>query len=184
MSAQDTRRVIHCVTQGWGSVTAFAVVAPTLGILIARFVSPLAGPAVASAGSSHRSAEAESSLQSAPTHTFRPLSQSDRAELQMMAQGDSQINGTPLMKLAGEPSGAVVRAQEVIETQPTVTPPPLGLTSIMTSKGLPLAVVGGQLRRVGDEVCPGWSVGAIDADAGTVTLLHESGLEHTVKLRE
>lgn len=58
-----------------------------------------------------------------------------------------------------------------------------GVTSILKSNGQLIAMIGGKLRRVGDRLSDGWSVKEIDADGGTVMLVHVSGYTKTLSLR-
>jgi len=55
--------------------------------------------------------------------------------------------------------------------------PAISVNSIMAGRGGAMATVNGKLRRVGDEVAPGWKITAIDAGAGTVTVRHADGRE-------
>jgi hypothetical protein len=183
MSIQEVQARAIRATRGWGGVTMFALVAPMIGVFIARMIQPYASPAVAAA-ESPLATRADAGPQGEKTHTFRRMRSDEIAELDAMATGDiAGLSGTPLMKLAGEPSAASSRV-EIIEDVPTLTPPPMGVSSIMATKTQPLAVVGGKLLRVGDEVCPGWKISGIDPDAGTVSLQHESGFVHTLNLRQ
>lgn len=184
MIIQRARACAKQVSSGWGGVTAFALVAPALGIVVARLVQPIAGPAMASAESAGSPHATDTTQAQERTHYFRALNADEQARLAGM--GSAQITapkGTPLMKLAGEPSAAAAPV-EILEEVPTITPPPLGVSSIMATKTEPIAVVGGKLLRSGDEVSPGWKIGKIDPNAGTVTLVHESGFEHTLNLRQ
>lgn len=184
MSIHDLRACACRATRGWTGVTMFALVAPMIGVLVARMVQPLAGPATAAASSPLTTRAADEDAHGQRTHRFRPLRADEAAELTSLTSDSIPgLTGTPLMKLAGEPGAATSRV-EIIETVPTITPPPIGVSSIMATKSEPIAVVGGKLLRVGDEVSPGWTIGAIDATAGTVTLHHESGFEHTLNLRQ
>lgn len=54
--------------------------------------------------------------------------------------------------------------------------PSAQVTSIMARGISPMAIIDGQLFRVGDELGDGWSVLRIDPDG--VVLLHETGVEH------
>ena len=54
----------------------------------------------------------------------------------------------------------------------------------MTAHNGVVAVVGGKVRKVGDEPSPGWTILAIDAQAGEVTLRHLSGTKTSLTLRE
>lgn len=55
--------------------------------------------------------------------------------------------------------------------------PALSVNSIMAGRGGAMATVNGKLRRVGDEVAPGWKITAIDAGSGSVTVRHTDGRE-------
>lgn len=46
------------------------------------------------------------------------------------------------------------------------------------------AVVGGKLRKVGQEAAPGWIIELIDVASGTMRVRHTSGAEHTLTLRQ
>jgi hypothetical protein len=46
------------------------------------------------------------------------------------------------------------------------------------------AVLGGKLRKVGQEAAPGWTITAINVDAGTVSVQNAKGSLHTITLRK
>lgn len=184
MSIHEVQACATRAVRGWGGVTMFALVAPMIGVLVARMIQPYSAPAIAAADSPLATRPDIAQNHGQKTHTFRRMRSDEIAEMDAMAtDAIAGLSGTPLMKLAGEPSAAASRV-EIIEDVPTLTPPPMGVSSIMATKSQPLAVVGGKLLRVGDEVCPGWKIGGIDPDAGTVTLQHESGFVHTLNLRQ
>jgi len=183
MSVQELGACLHRATRGWAGLAAFALVAPAMGVLVARVVQPYTSPATAAAETprAHHSGNAPEFAEK--THWFRPLRADEREELDAASPNAiTSMSSTPLMKLAGEPSAATSRV-EIIADVPEITPPAMGVSSIMATKSQPIAVVGGKLLRVGDEVSPGWKIGAINPDAGTVVLQHESGFEHTLNLR-
>lgn len=185
MSIYDLKARVMNAARGWGGIAAFAFVAPSLGIVVAKVLSPIASPATVSASSSAPNIAPERRDAGVRTHWFRPVSESEASELAAIeAATVAGMERTPLMRLPGEPSASAARIQIIENAPETIMPPAVGVTSIMASRGLPIAVVGGKLLRVGDEVSPGWSIGGIDAEAGTVTLVHETGFEHTLRLRE
>lgn len=184
MSIQEVRACACRATRGWTGVIAFAVVAPTLGVLVARLIQPYAGPAVAAAESPLIGHAVDKFENAQRTHWFRPLRPDERAELEAIASHTVPgLGDTPLTKLPGEPGSAKSRV-EIIDDVREINAPSLGVTSIMSTKTQPLAVVGGKLLRVGDEVSPGWAIAAINPETATVIIHHESGFEHTLKLRQ
>lgn len=69
-------------------------------------------------------------------------------------------------------------AEAAQASAPAATPDPaITVNSIMAGRGGAMATVNRKLRRVGDEVAPGWKVSAIDPEAGTVTIAGPEGRE-------
>lgn len=62
-------------------------------------------------------------------------------------------------------------------------PPELTVSSIMSSKGEPCAMINRKLRRLGDEVAPGWWIERIDSSTGVVVIAHAGGQRHELRLR-
>ena len=66
---------------------------------------------------------------------------------------------------------------------PQVKAPTLTLTSIMTGKDQPVAIINGKVRKVGDSVGNGFSVTAIDGTAGRVDISNADGIAITLLLK-
>ena len=170
---------------GWNGVALLACTLPIITIGIAHYGLPMASPQSASAQHADTIAVSTINASEPLKYEFRKPTDIDRmindARTTPMSE---RFASTPLTKLPGERRGVQQLTLNPNDPMPTFTPPVLPLTSIMTSAGRPIAVVSGALRRVGDVVAPGWSIGAIDADKGIVEIVHETGVEHILRLRQ
>jgi len=157
--------------------------APVLVVVVARGVIPVSGPTPARAARQPVPAAVE--LVVPPVMRVTP----DQQQL-------ARVMGERAKRAAGR-SPIIARHVDVTHEEeaepareaagpapvPDVVAPVVELSSIFVSRDGPIAVIAGRLRRVGDEVEPGWSLVSIDHDAGTVTLGHASGKRHEVSLR-
>lgn len=156
---------------------------PSLVLLGVRYVAPMPGPASASAATVP---ETDGLIALPPARAFSPA-QDELAKI-MTAQ----------LAAGFGPSPVVVRQTEAAELPPmpgptpeTPTPrveeavlPSLTVSSIMSARGNPVAVIAGRMRRAGDEVAPGWKISAIDPHAKAITFAHTSGKTAVVTLNQ
>ncbi len=90
------------------------------------------------------------------------------------AQRDKPVGAAPFLYPQMSRSEPIAAAPP---SQPVDPPPAVSVNTIMSGRGGAMATVNGKLRRLNDEVAPGWIIVAIDAAAGTVTVRHADGRE-------
>lgn len=149
-------------------------------LLVGAFAAPLAlalalralgsGPGPAAAFADEELFDMPDPAPAATVRTFTP------EELAAAAFAESKraepVGEAPLVY----PKAAPVEAASA-SAAPVDPGPAISVNSIMAGRGGAMATVNGKLRRVGDEVAPGWKITAIDAGAGTVTVRHADGRE-------
>lgn len=154
---------------------AAAVMAPLICVQCVRLLDGglAQAPAAAPAGIG-------SPVAAAPVPTARRLTPSQIAALEFL-QTDA-LNGdvrSPMNHpVAVAPPPTSVPAPEAPATDPVST---LTVTAIMGTENQALASIGHTLRRVGDEVAPGWRVVEINARHRTVQLRHLDGRTLTLQ---
>ncbi|MFO0857652.1 MAG: hypothetical protein U0640_09890 [Phycisphaerales bacterium] len=179
-----TRR--HNLTQiPWQAVVAAAALLPTVGVLAARSVLPSSGPRAASAAPS---VDNESGTTSIRSNSAGQLSAQDVSFLETIASNrSSPITKSPIAQKAGRNVRIDDQPQSTSKSftdEPALRSTESSVTSILKSNGQMIAMIGGKLRRVGDRLSDGWSVKNIDADEGTVLLVHVSGYTKSLSLRK
>ncbi|MGQ0627526.1 MAG: hypothetical protein ACT4PL_05420 [Phycisphaerales bacterium] len=118
----------------------------------------------------------------------RPLSadQQRLAEYLRQEEGESVIErlASP-MDAAPAPAVATISPDRPIivvrDETPTKPAGELRLGGIMGTGESALAMVNGKVRRIGDEIEPGWRLTAIDAQAFTLTLTGPEGVEFIIR---
>lgn len=109
----------------------------------------------------------------APLATVRTFTPEERAAAAFAASKRAEpVGEAPLVYPKAAPVEATSAAAAAVDPAPAIS-----VNSIMAGRGGAMATVNGKLRRVGDEVAPGWKIAAIDAGAGTVTVRHADGRE-------
>ncbi|MEM7754553.1 MAG: hypothetical protein AAF297_02840 [Planctomycetota bacterium] len=81
------------------------------------------------------------------------------------------------------PTQAAIDEPGEMPTDTDVTYPDFQLGTILDGPTGAVASISGKLVRAGDVLESGWRVGSIDPDARRITLLHESGAEHSLRMR-
>lgn len=104
---------------------------------------------------------------------FKPNDKELKAAAYAASKRDEPIGPAPLLY----PKAAAAERAPAPAAAPADPTPTLTVNSIMAGRGGAMATVNGKLRRVGDEVAPGWKVSAIDPVEGTVTVAHADGRE-------
>jgi hypothetical protein len=159
------------------------MMAPMLGALGLRTLSNQQVPSMASG--------AEISLSKG--QFVMPASPKPNAELRSLAETinnecQQPFGTSPMVNRAPLPSPVPTVASKVdAPVVPDATTPPipgLTLTSIMNSKGQPIAVINGKLHRVGDALSNGFGVTSIDGEAGTVEVADSLGRHVTLSLKK
>lgn len=149
---------------------------PGIVVLGAKFVLPMSGP---------REAAAATSEEFEPFELPPALSVMEQDALLASAFASEMSKGfgsSPLLieyePLVDQKPVHVPRVDQAIDG------PMLKVTSIMTTSQGPIAVIEGELRKVGDVVVEGWSVLHVDPVIAAVTLQHTSGVRHTVTMKK
>lgn len=164
------------VRKSWRLYGTLFIILPVLGVVVARAV--LSGP---------RSAQG-----AGPS---KPVQIVPLPELPGRAAPGGNAAGTQPAEFQKSPFATEQAPVEPSPVQPEPAPrverpfvPQLPatctLTSIMTGRSGVVAVVGGKVRKVGDEPSPGWTILAIDPVASEVTLVHQNGTKTSLTLRE
>lgn len=102
-------------------------------------------------------------------------------------QTDRHRHEVPIAQKAGATFASMISRKPLPRHSPTsqrLRSTESTVTSILKSNGQMIAMIGGKLRRVGDRLSDGWSVKNIDADEGTVLLVHVSGYTKSLSLRK
>lgn len=151
-------------------------------LLVAAFAAPLAlALALRALGSGVRPGPAMAFAdedmydmpEPAPVATVRTFTPEELAAAAFAASKRTEpVGEAPLVYPKAAPVEAASAAAAPVDPGPAIS-----VNSIMAGRGGAMATVNGKLRRVGDEVAPGWKITAIDAGAGTVTVLHADGRE-------
>lgn len=153
--------------------------APLAAALLARTVVPVQGPSPALAAGVSDVAPIKIAPAANSLTPEQARLASIAAEMKTQPFGSSPFDpivGPPLVLDEPAPSNSN-NFEPAAAAAPE--PPKCRLTSIMAGR-TPVATINGRARRVGELIAPEWSVGAIDALQGTVTILHSGG--HTVTL--
>jgi len=158
--------------QGPALVAAVLTVGPALCVLAWRWSGPM----------NPQSAVAESAAQ--PPAPIAPctLPKTTEEQKQTAEAAEAAIQkgfgDSPLTLPPATPPPIVVQA-------PTTTArsvDSLTLSSIMSTARGPMAVIGGKVRYVGDEVAKGWTVATINPEANSVTLSGPDSVKSTLTL--
>ncbi len=167
----------------WQAYVIAMAMLPSLGVLGARTLLPSRGPSQAAAAQpvGTVTAAAPSRMEKANN-----LGAQDQAFLDYIAASTSmRIERSPIAQRHSKNSDdrppTITTSQE---GEPELSPTESSVTSILKANGQLIAMIGGKLRRVGDRLSGGWSIKDIDADGGTVTVVHISGHTKTVSLRK
>lgn len=148
------------------------VLTPVAALLLVRTFAPVATPRAAGAS------------MDVVVQPFVPPSGSalSPAQAELARVIDDQLargfGPSPLSQRASEDAAPVLVQDSRANSVPAVT-----LTSVLTGPSGTLAVLGGKLCSVGTTIEPGWTLEAIDASGGRVTLLHVSGRRHDLSIR-
>lgn len=153
-----------------------AAAAPVIVALVAR---ALVGGSPADVGA------AERALGEAPTRTAPALVAMTPAETAARAYARAALRepfaGSPMHRGIEAPEPSIGPAPaEPVRAEPTA--PVFTVTSVLVGRRATLVTINGRLRRLGDEVEPGWRLTEIDARAGTVTLTSEDGRRERVSI--
>lgn len=168
----------------WQVYVAAVAVLPSVGVLTARTMLPSRGPRSASAAEPIQPSSGPSAIRATKAEQ---LSTQDAAFLELVASSASQpVAQSPIARRQGR--GVRVDKQtpstsKSFSVEPALRATETSVTSILKSNGQLIAMIGGKLRRVGDRLSDGWSIKEIDADEGTVMLVHVSGHTKTLSLR-
>lgn len=170
-------------TVNYGKTPALLIAAfvlPSLGVIVARFGLPLPGPASASAAESTGDTLPSVFGTGGGTPQQRAISRAFKEE------AEKPFGPSPILSRVAElpPTAALpifVPSPSHSEERPAVVPA-FSLSSLMGNADRSMAVINGKLRRVGDSVIDGWTVTAIDRDAGRVTVTSASGEELSLSL--
>ena len=161
---------------------AAAIVVPSLGVGVARFGVPIPGPASAAA--------VQESGAALPGVVSVGVGGTERQAITAAFRDEAlkPFGPTPILnRLAELPSAPEA---EPFHDQGNVDPSPhqaentvvFVLSSVMGSSERSMAVINGKLRRIGDRLNDGWTVSAIDRDAGRVTVKSERGVSRVLSL--
>ena len=149
-----------------------AVLSPLIAVQVARLLGPSgAGPAAATAA--HPAAAdvaGEQALASAPA----PLTPAQQRALAFIQSLDEQPLGRSPMD-GPEPEPVSEPSAPIDAPKPPSFPSELRVTAIIGDGGTAAAVIAGRLRRIGDEVAPGWRVETIDARGRRVVFTDSDG---------
>ena len=160
----------------WQAVALAAVVAPTLGVFVARQVLAERGP------------------QAAQASIITPAGEQALANLMRVVPGQRSAADIAtirtLEEIAARPFARSPLAQPRIEAGPReleVVPGEIrfsgNLTSILETPNGTVALIGGRLRRVGDLLGNTWQLTSLDPDAGAAKITHSSGVTQTLTMR-
>lgn len=146
--------------------------APLLAVLLARVMAPALGPSSSFAD--------ETDAEGAPLIELEPLPAKSLAaaafarEALAAPSGVSPFERGPSTDRAA-PTTAAVEAEPAAPSDDPA--PPLSVSAVLADSrtGAAIAVINGKVRRVGDELAPGWSVETIDAATGVVTAVGPRG---------
>lgn len=69
------------------------------------------------------------------------------------------------------------------ETPPVIIPK-FDVTAVVISSRQSLATINGELRRIGDEVAPGWRLATIDARQGVMLIVGDDGQRVEISIRQ
>jgi len=141
---------------------------PALGVVTARWVAPGTSPRSASA------AQPEASVPDLSLPALAVINPDSELPKAIQLAGSQAPISSPLAYFNDQPRIENTTPVQTVEQDPTFT-----LTSIVKSREN-MAVVNGKLRRIGDEVMPGWKALSIDPPAGVVEL---SRGQRTIKLQ-
>jgi hypothetical protein len=152
-----------------------AVLSPLLVVQAARLLAPSgAGPSVATAAdpTSHPAAGDAAGVP-APA----PLSPAQQRALAYIRSLDDHPTVRSPMDGPDEPEPSpVTEPQDPVEApKPPSFPSDLRVTAIIGDGDTAAALIASRLRRVGDEVAPGWRVEAIDARGRRVVFIDSDG---------
>ncbi len=158
-----------------------SLVAPLLVFAIAKIVG--LGPLMTHAQSEPNTNDSDVE---APARQVDPPTL--EARLQPPAESTASLARTQELRVqpAGEfvsPFYQAIAIEEPPEQQvaPVETPPPpaptFALSGVMNSRP-PIAVIDGDVHRVGDDLANGWRIQSIDAKTLAVTLRHADGREY------
>lgn len=157
-----------------------SLAAPVLVFVIAKVVG--LGPLISQAQSDDMTTEPE--IEAKAEQLKLPA-----AEPRLQPPADSAASLTRSRELRKAPAAAltspfyqpIVREeppeQKTAPVEPSPSAPTFVLSGIMNSRP-PIAVIDGDVHRVGDDLGDGWRVESIDARALAVVLRHQDGREH------
>lgn len=151
-----------------------AVLSPLLAVQAARLLAPSgAGPSVAAAADpTWHPATADVAGTPAPA----PLSPAQQRALAFIRSlGDQPAGRSPMD--GPEPEAALITESNapVEASKPPSFPSDLRVTAIIGDGETAAAVIASRLRRVGDDIAPGWRVEAIDARGRRVVFTDSDG---------
>ena len=141
-----------------------AILAPLVIAAAIRVVEPAPLP-----GPSSASAEQDAEARAASAGRKIKITPEQTAAAEHIASLDA---GAPVRNLFFYPRAGEQRID--VAPDPVANPydvaPTFEITSIMKTRSGPVALINGRLRRVGDEVAPGWTVQSINDLTRSVTL--------------
>lgn len=151
-----------------------AALAPALTVALTQ-LSGHSGPRAASAST----AEQTPAMQTPPFHLPKPVLPLTERQREALAWFRSfSIEPTLASPLLAPERAAASPAQAAAapdDDEPTLEPPNLRITGMMSGGGVHYASLNHRLSRVGDEVAPGWIVTAIDPGRQAVEIRHATG---------
>lgn len=109
----------------------------------------------------------------------KPMTPAQReAVLWVRENGFKPISRSPMDRVLPPSAPAIAQAEPEVAPEPAVpddTPRDLRVTGMIGDDSGALVAINHKLRRIGDEVAPGWTISAINSRNRLVTLAHADG---------
>lgn len=119
------------------------------------------------------------------TESSPPLPRSDAATASVETFSRAALRepfaASPMHRVQEPAQEIAAPTPSVAEPRPEPTPV-FHVTAVLVGKRATLVTINGRLRRVGDEVAPGWRLVSIDADAAELTIVAEDGRREVVSI--
>ena len=146
-------------------------------VALAMVIRALIGGAPADANAAAAALAPDTAEIPTPVHWSADEADADAYAIASLREpfADSPMHRVPARAAPVEPA----------PTAPTVAPEPTPtfiVTSVLVGRRATLVTINGRLRRLGDEVEPGWRLESIDIAAGEVILIAEDGRRDTVSI--
>ena len=156
---------------------------------LAAAAAPLALALVARLGLGGPPATAGAATQSESPDIVAPASmpvlseQQERVRLYAQAALAQPFAASPMHRMKStapiEPSAPEVRKVESVPATPHFE-----VTAVVVSSRQSLATINGKLRRIGDEVAPGWRLAQIDKVKGVLMITGDDGRHVEISIRQ